>query len=73
MYERTLFLVDRDATVGGLAAALMDLASLGAHNVDVERLPTSALELPLERVAEMGRAARASAHCRGRRGFLILA
>jgi len=60
MYERTLFLVDRDATVGGLAAALMDLASLGAHNVDVQRLLVPALELPLQRIAEMGRAAGAS-------------
>jgi len=60
LYERTLFLVDQDATVGGLAAALGDLASLGAHNVDVERLMTPALELPLDRIAEMGRTARAS-------------
>lgn len=60
MYERALLVVDGKATVGGLAGALMDLAALGAHDVDVERTSTPALELPLSRIAEMARAKNAA-------------
>ncbi len=60
MYDKTLFLVDRDATVGGVAAAFSDLAALGAHDVEVHQLDTPALELPLKRIAALGRESKAS-------------
>ena len=37
MYATTLFLLDETATVGGMAGGFVDLASLGAHDVQVER------------------------------------
>lgn len=55
MYAKTLFLVDHDATVGGIAGGLTDLDALDARHVDVERLSVSPLSLPLERVADMSR------------------
>ena len=60
MYAKTLFLIDRDATVGGVAGGYTDLDALDARNVDLERLSVSALSLPLARIAEMGREREAS-------------
>ena len=60
MYVKTLFLIDRNATVGGVAGGFTDLDSLDARNVDLERLSVPALSLPLKRIAEMGREREAS-------------
>lgn len=60
MYGKTLFLIDRDATVGGVAGSLTDLDSLDARNVDLERLTVPALSLSLERIAKLGREREAS-------------
>lgn len=55
MYAKTLFLIDRDATVGGIAGGLADLNALDARNVDLERLSVPAMSVPLDRIARMGR------------------
>lgn len=60
MYAKTLFLVDSDATVGGLAGGFTDLDALEARDVDLERMSVPALSLPLDRIAEMGREHEAS-------------
>ena len=60
MYAKTLFLIDHNATVGGIAGGFTDLDALDARNVDLERLSVPALSLPIKRVAEMGREREAS-------------
>lgn len=59
-YAKTLFLIDSDATVGGVAGGLADLNSLGARNVDAVRTAAPALALPLDQIAAMGRDSDAS-------------
>lgn len=55
MYDKTLFLIDDNATVGGLGGGLADLDALDAPHVDLERLSVPTLSLSLARIAEMGR------------------
>jgi len=54
MYAKTVLIVDRDATVGGLAGGLGDLAALGAFNVEIERCDASVARLSRARLAELG-------------------
>lgn len=60
MYGKTLFLVDHDATIGGVAGGLSDLDALDARHVDVERLSVSPMTLPLTRIADMCRESESS-------------
>lgn len=60
MYTKTLFLIDRGATVGGLAGGFNDLASLAAADIHTQRVPVPAHTLALAQIAEMGRASEAS-------------
>lgn len=59
MYRKALLLIDGNAAVGGVAAAYGDLAAIGARDVQVDRLNTPVLELPLPEIAHRGRAAHA--------------
>ena len=59
-YAKTLFLIDADATVGGVAGGFADLDALDARNIELERISVPALSLSLKRIAEMGQEAEAA-------------
>jgi nucleotide-binding universal stress UspA family protein len=49
-----VIVVDKDATVGGLAGGLGDLAAIGAFDVEIERCDASAARLSQARLAALG-------------------
>jgi len=59
-YGKTLFLIDENATIGGLAGGLSDLAMLDATDVDLERLSVPSLSLTGARITKMSAARGAS-------------